>query len=168
METFIVFFLSYFIEAIIFWAYSDTFFPAKFSPQIRAAFLSASYAILLGFSFLKLTGLNLILYTLINFLLLYLLHRTKWYTACFHAIILSALMAACEILPIGILSVFTPTFLHHYDIFPYSLIFVIFSKGLFFIAAYLLIFSLKRKHIIPKKIGIAYCSYLLRLQQYLP
>ena len=56
METFIAFFLSYFIEAIIFWAYSDTFFPAKFSPQIRAAFLSASYAILLGFSFLKLTG----------------------------------------------------------------------------------------------------------------
>ena len=53
METFIVFFLSYFIEAIIFWAYSDTFFPAKFSPQIRAAFLSASYAILLGFSFLN-------------------------------------------------------------------------------------------------------------------
>ena len=53
METFIVFFLSYFIEAIIFWAYSDTFFPAKFSPLIRAAFLSASYAILLGFSFLK-------------------------------------------------------------------------------------------------------------------
>ena len=52
METFIAFFLSYFIEAIIFWAYSDTFFPAKFSPQIRAAFLSASYAILLGFSFL--------------------------------------------------------------------------------------------------------------------
>ena len=100
MDTFIVFFLSYFIEAIIFWAYSDTFFPAKFSPQIRAAFLSASYAILLGFSFLKLTGLNLILYTLINFLLLYLLHRTKWYTACFHAIILSALMAACEILSI--------------------------------------------------------------------
>ena len=50
MDTFIVFFLSYFIEAIIFWAYSDTFFPAKFSPQIRAAFLSASYAILLGFS----------------------------------------------------------------------------------------------------------------------
>lgn len=32
MDTFIVFFLSYFIEAIIFWAYSDTFFPAKFSP----------------------------------------------------------------------------------------------------------------------------------------
>ena len=86
METFIVFFLSYFIEAIIFWAYSDTFFPAKFSPLIRTAFLSASYAILLGFSFL--------------------------------------------------------------------LIF--------------LSFSLKRKHIIPKKIGIAYCSYLLRLQQYLP
>ena len=92
METFIVFFLSYFIEAIIFWAYSDTFFPAKFSPLIRTAFLSASYAILLGFSFLKVTGLNLILYTLINFLLLYLLHRTKWYTACFHAIILSALI----------------------------------------------------------------------------
>ena len=39
METFIAFFLSYFIEAIIFWAYSDTFFPAKFSPQIRAAFI---------------------------------------------------------------------------------------------------------------------------------
>ena len=50
METFIAFFLSYFIEAIIFWAYSDTFFPAKFSPQIRAAFLSATYAILLSFS----------------------------------------------------------------------------------------------------------------------
>ena len=106
-------------------------FSSQIFSQIRAAFLSASYAILLGFSFLKLTGLNLILYTLINFLLLYLLHRTKWYTACFHAIILSALMAACEILPIGILSVFTPNFLHHYDIFPYSLIFVIFSKGLF-------------------------------------
>ena len=151
METFIVFFLSYFIEAIIFWAYSDTFFPAKFSPQIRAAFLSASYAILLGFSFLKLTGLNLILHTLINFLLLYLLHRTKWYTACFHAIILSALMAACEILPIGILSVFTPTFLHHYNIFPYSLIFVIFSKGLFFIAAYLLIFFFKKETYHPQK-----------------
>ena len=71
--------------------------------------------------------------------------------ACFHAIILSALMAACEILPIGILSVFTPTFLHHYDIFPYSLIFVIFSKGLFFIAAYLLIFFFKKETYHPQK-----------------
>ncbi len=70
-------------------------------------------------------------------------------------------MAACEILPIGILSVFTPTFLHHYDIFPYSLIFVIFSKGLFFIAAYLLIFFFKKETYHPQKIGIAYCSYLL-------
>lgn len=33
METFIVFFLSYFIEAIIFWAYSDTFFQPNFLPK---------------------------------------------------------------------------------------------------------------------------------------
>ena len=151
MDTFIVFFLSYFIEAIIFWTYSETFFPAKVSALSRAASIGCSYAILLGFSFLNLTGLNLILYSLINFLLLYLFYETKWYTACFHAIILSALMSTCEILLIGILSVFTPTFLHHYDIFPYSLIFVIFSKGLFFIAAYLLIFFFKKETCHPQK-----------------
>ena len=151
MDVFIAFFLSYFIEAIIFWAYSNAFFPAKVPPLSRAVSLCGSYAVLLGFSFLNLTGLNLILYSLINFILLYLFYETKWYMACFHAIILSALMAACEILLIGILSIFTPTFLHHYGIFPYSLIFVIFSKGLFFIAAYLLIFFFKKEECSPQK-----------------
>ena len=136
---------------IIFLIYFGAFFPAKSSALHRSVVLGCSYAILLGFSFLNLSGLNLILYTLINFLLLYLLHRTKWYTACFHAIILSALMAACEILPIGILSGFNPTFLQYYDTFPYSFIFVIFSKGLFFIAAYLLIFFFKKEKYHPQK-----------------
>ncbi len=151
MDTFFAFFLSYFIEAIIFWIYSDAFFPTKFSTLSRAAALSCSYTVLLGFSFLNSTGLNLILYSLINFILLYLFYKTKWYTACFHTIILSALMSACEILLIGILSIFTPTFLHHYENFPYSLIFVIFSKGLFFIAAYLLIFFFKKEKCHPQK-----------------
>ena len=151
MDTFFAFFLSYFIEAIIFWIYSDAFFPTKFSTLSRTAALSCSYTVLLGFSFLNSTGLNLILYSLINFFLLYILYDIKWYTACFHAIVLSALMSACEILLIGILSIFTPTFLHHYDIFPSSLVFVIFSKGLFFIAAYLLMFSFKKETYYPQK-----------------
>lgn len=151
MDAFIAFILAYFIEAIIFWAYSGAFFPARFSPLSRAVSLCGSYAVLLGFSFLNLTGLNVILYSLINFILLYLFYETKWYTACFHAIIFSALMAACEFLPIGVLSVFTPTFLQHYNIFPYFLIFVIFSKGLFFIASYLLIFFFKKEECCPQK-----------------
>lgn len=72
MDTFFAFFLSYFIEAIIFWIYSDAFFPTKFSTLSRAVALSCSYTVLLGFSFLNSTGLNLILYSLVNFILLYL------------------------------------------------------------------------------------------------
>ena len=151
MNGFIAFILAYFIEAIIFWVYSGAFFPARFSPLIRAVSLCCSYAVLLSFSFLNLSGLNIILYSLINFILLYLLYETKWYTACFHAILLSALMSACEILPIGVLSVFTPTFLQHHNVFPYFLIFVFFSKGLFFIAAYLLIFFFKKETRHPQK-----------------
>ena len=60
-------------------------------------------------------------------------------------------MSACEILLIGILSIITPTFLQYYDTFPYSFIFVIFSKGLFFIAAYLLIFFFKKEKYHPQK-----------------
>ena len=168
MDAFIAFILAYFIEAIIFWIYSGAFFPARFSPLIRALSLCCSYAVLLGVSFLNLSGLNVILYTLINFILLCLFYETKWYTACFHAILFSALMSACEILPIGVLSIFTPTFLQHYNIFPYFLIFVFFSKGLFFIAAYLLIFFLKKKPAARKKTGIPCCSCLPRLQPCLP
>lgn len=151
MDKFFVYFSSYFIEAIIFLIYFGAFFPAKSSALHRSVALGCSYAILLGFSFLNLSGLNLILYALTNFLLLYLFYDVKWYTACFHAIVFSALMSACEILLIGILSIITPTFLQYYDTFPYSFIFVIFSKGLFFIAAYLLIFFFKKEKYHPQK-----------------
>ena len=111
MDKFFVYFSSYFIEAIIFLIYFGAFFPAKSSALHRSVALGCSYAILLGFSFLNLSGLNLILYALTNFLLLYLFYDVKWYTACFHAIVFSALMLACEILLIGILSIY-PAYLY--------------------------------------------------------
>ena len=140
MYTFFCFLLSYFIEAIIFWVYSDNLFLAKSSTLRRLVYLTCSYTGLFLLSSLGLNSLNLFLYSLINFILLYVLYDLKWYIAVFHSILISALMSACEMLLIGILSFLTPTFLLHFKSFPHFLIFILFSKGLFFIAVYLLTF----------------------------
>ena len=60
MDTFFAFFLSYFIEAIIFWIYSDAFFPTKFSTLSRAVALSCSYTVLLFFPKLNRIKFNFI------------------------------------------------------------------------------------------------------------
>lgn len=149
MDTFAIFLLAYFIEAIILWIYAETFFSFKFTVSRRVFSLTCLYTGLFLFSLLNLSALNLFLYSLINLLFLHTFYKTKWYISVFHTIILSALMSACELFSIGIISFFTPTFLQYYEKLPYSLIFVLFSKGLFFIAVYLLTFFFNKntKHL---------------------
>lgn len=135
---------AYFIEALIFLLYADAFFVPKSSFFKRLICLGGSYTGLIFLFSLNLSELNILLYSLINFILLNALYEMKWYLSAFHAIVLTALMSACEFLSISILSAFAPAFLHHYAEFPYAFLFVLFSKGLFYIAVYLLTFFFRK------------------------
>lgn len=147
MKNAICYFFSFFVEAIIVWQYSSNLYSAKRKFGIRFIVLCSFYFILFFISLFESMWLNVILYFLLNFIFFVTQYDLNYYTTLFHSSILTAVMGMSELIVYGITKRFTPHFLDNGRVFHHLLVFVVFSKLIFFAVIYILMHLLQK----PKK-----------------
>lgn len=146
MNTAICYFLSYLVESVILWLYASNLFAAKRPVKERLTVLGCVYFILFVISLFECRWLNAILFLLLNFCYLAVQFCLKWYSALFHSAIITTIMALCELMVYGIISLFSPHFFSKSSYFYNLAILTIFSKIIYFTIIYLLIHSLKEHY----------------------
>lgn len=143
MITLICYFFSFLVEAIILWQYTSTLFVPKHRVRTRLFFLCALYLILFAISMLGHTWLNALLYLAANFIFLITMYYLKWHMALFHAAVLTAVMSMCELAVYSIIGRFAPHFFTEAARSHNIILFVVFSKMIFFTVIYTLIHFLR-------------------------
>ncbi len=131
-------FFSLFAEAFILWQYAGTLFVRKRPAKIMLPVLAGLYLILFGVSRAGLTWLNVSMYLLVNALFLSIGYQMKWYAMLFHAAMLTAVMALCELPVYSVIERFSPHFYSNAAKLQNMLLFVVISKLIFFAIAYVL------------------------------
>lgn len=143
MANAVIYFLVFFIEAVIFWQYSSILFEPKYRPATRILVLCGLYLILFAASSLQFRWLNMTLYLIANFIFLATQYSLKWHSALFHSAILAAVMGMCELAVYSIVKYYTPHFYAESEYLHNMIIFTVFSKISFFTVIYVLIHFLK-------------------------
>ncbi|MEY8265502.1 GHKL domain-containing protein [Lachnospiraceae bacterium 64-25] len=143
MENTLCFVLSFLVEAIVLHQYSSTLFIPRYRIRTKLAVLCLLYLLLLAVSMLASTWLNIFMYLLANFIFLLTQYRLKWQAAFFHSAILTAVMAICELAVYNIIQYFVPHFFTEAAHFHNKIIFIFFSKMIFFTIIYLFMHFLK-------------------------
>ena len=138
-------FFTFLTEAVILWQYSSNLFTARRRPWMQFAMLSVFYLTMFAVSLLEYTWLNMTLYFVLNFIFLLTMYELKWYTALFHSAVITGVMAMCELTVYSMIERFSPHFLAGSGRFQNMMIFIIFSKMLFFTIVYILIHLWKRQ-----------------------
>lgn len=144
MKNIICYFFSFFVEAMILWQYSSHLFSAKRKPWEKTLMLCGLYFILFGVSLFESIWFNIILYFSLNFIFLITQCCLNWYTAVFHASILTAVMTTSELIVYGITKRFAPHFLNNNRDFYHLLLFSVFSKLIFFAVIFILMHLMKK------------------------
>ncbi len=132
-------FFTFLTEAVILWQYASNLFPARRRPWMRCAMLSVFYLAMFAASLLEHAWLNMTLYFVLNFVFLLVMYDLKWYAALFHSAVLAGVMGMCELTVYSMIERFSPHFLSGSGRLQNTLLFVIFSKMLFFTVVYILI-----------------------------
>lgn len=145
MENIICYFFCFFVEAIILHQYASTLFIPKRKARTILAVLCAFYFLLFAVSLFASTWLNIVMYLIVNFSFLITQYQLKWQSAFFHAAILTAVMALCELAVYSIVQHFVPHFYTDTAHFHSWIIFVIFSKMIYFTIVYIIMHFLKKR-----------------------
>lgn len=145
MESIICYFFSFFVEALILHQYASTLFISKCKARTILAVLCAFYFLLFAVSMFASTWLNIVMYLFINFSFLITQYQLKLRSAFFHAAILTAVMALCELAVYSIVQHFVPHFFTDTAHLHSRIIFVIFSKMLYFTIVYIFMHFLKKR-----------------------
>lgn len=143
MTNAVCYFFTFLIEAVILWQYSSNLFTARRRPWIQFAMLFIFYFTMFAVSLLEYKWLNMALYFVMNFIFLIAQYDLKWYSALFHSAVLAAVMGMCELTVYSTIERFSPHFLAESGQFQNMIIFIIFSKMIFFTIVYILIHLLK-------------------------
>lgn len=144
MQNAICYFFGFLVEAIILWQYSSTLFSAKRKLTTRFLILCGFYFILFFVSLLESMWLNAVFYFLLNFIFFVTQYDSNRYTALFHSSILIAVMGMSELIVYGITKRFTPHFLDNGRVFQHLLVFMVFSKLIFFAIIYILMHLMQK------------------------
>lgn len=83
------------------------------------------------------------LYLLANFIFFITQYRIKFHAAIFHSALIAAVMGMCELLIYNLIEHFTPHFFAQVEQFHNTIIFILFSKILFFTVIYMITHLLK-------------------------
>lgn len=134
---------SFFIEGIVLWQYASRLFEPKREAKERIVSLGILYLGLCFMTMFQSRPLNTVLYILVNFIIFTAHYSVKWYSAGFHAAILTAIMGFCEMVPYYIIEYFVPSFFIKSDVCSIYL-FAVFSKISFLVISNLLIRFLKK------------------------
>lgn len=145
MENIICYFFSFLVEAIILHQYASTLFISKWKARTTLTVLCAFYFLLFAVSMFASTWLNIVMYLFVNFSFLITQYQLKLRSAFFHAAILAAVMALCELAVYSIVQHFVPNFFTDTAHFHSRIIFVIFSKMIYFTIVYLIMHFLKER-----------------------
>ena len=143
MSNAVCYFFAFLIEAVILWQYSSSLFTARRKPHIQFAMLLLFYLTMFAISLLEHKWLNVTLYFILNFIFLLTQYDLKWYSALFHSAVIAAVMGMCELTVYSTMERFSPHFLAESGQFQNMVIFIIFSKMIFFTIVYILIHLLK-------------------------
>lgn len=138
MENIIFYFLCFIVEAIILLQYASRLFIAKHSSKKIITILCILYIFLFVVSLFNIKWLNMSLYLLANFIFLFTQYNLKYYSAFFHSTLLAAVMGMCELIVYSLIQRFTPHFFAHVEYFHNTIVFIIFSKILFFSTIYII------------------------------
>lgn len=130
MKNIICYLLGFSVEAAILYQYASTLFIPRHKTKTKFAVLCSLYFILFAASLLGSTWLNAFMYLLANFIFLITQYSLKWLSAFFHSVMLTAVMGICELPVYSIIHPSAPSF-------PNMIIFVIFSKMIFFTIIYI-------------------------------
>ncbi|RKI90724.1 ATP-binding protein [Parablautia intestinalis] len=139
----VCYFFTFMIEAVILWQYSTNLFTARRRPWMQFAMLFIFYFTMFSVSLLEYKWLNMTLYFVMNFIFLFTQYDLKWYSALFHSAVIAAVMGMCELTVYSTMERFSPHFLAESGQFQNMIIFIIFSKMIFFTIVYILIHVLK-------------------------
>lgn len=157
MNNAIYYFLAYLIEGIIFWQYTSNLFPSvnndlraphtrKWLETRKIIALILLYLFLFSISVIEIKWLNAVLFFLANYIYLLTQYQLKSILSLFHSSILTAIMGMCELISYYIILYYSPNFFVKPS-HPQSLaIFGIFSKTLYLLIVYILIYFLKGKN----------------------
>lgn len=145
MELIIFYLLCFLIEAVILFQYASCLFSSKRSIKNTICVLGILYAVLFIVSLFNIKWLNMGLYLLVNFIFLVTQYRTKVHVAIFHSALIAAVMSMCELLVYNFIEHFTPHFFAQVEHFHNTIVFILFSKILFFTVIYMITHLLKRQ-----------------------
>jgi len=145
MESVIFYLLCFLIEAVITLEYASELFIAKKSVQLRLTVLVFLYCILFAISLLDMKWLNMGLYFIVNVIFFLTQYKIQPLSAFFHSAILSAVMGMCELSVYSIIERFVPHFFSQVNDFHNTILFIVFSKVLFFSIIYILMHFFKSR-----------------------
>ncbi len=124
MPNIVIYLLSFGIEGVILYQYASTLFTPRRRTGIRLVCLCFLYFFLFAISMFHSTWLNTFMYLLANFVFLITKYRLSMPSSLLHSVLLTAIMGICE------LTIFITPF-HN------MLLFIIFSKLIFFTIIYI-------------------------------
>lgn len=145
MAKIILLFFSFLVEAVIYWQYTALLFEPKCSAKKKVMMLSLLYMFLFLISLAGKTWLNVSAFFLVNAFLFFTQCSLTILSACFHSVMLTAIMGVSELILYGITLQFAPQFSVNTSENFQLVFFTVFSKLLFFAIIYPL------AHIINKR-----------------
>lgn len=143
MEQTVALSFSLLVEVIILWQYTSNLFIPSHSNEQKLFLLVGLYTLLFLFSLFEITWFNIVLYFIANIIYIYTQFQINLSLTCFHAGILTAIMGLSELSILGIISQFAPNF--SIDTKIGLVLYMIFSKMLFFVIVYLLSHFFRRR-----------------------
>ena len=145
MERIILYLFAYLTEGYIVFRYASCFFTPRYRTATRLLTLGLLYIVMAFFAIWEISWLNVILFIILNGIFLFSQYRLSFSQGILHLALLTALMAASEIVVYSIVSRFAPHFYTNPQSSLAMALFGIFSKLLFFLAAYLLMLTAGKK-----------------------
>lgn len=138
MKDILFYFFCYTVEAVIMWQYSSSLFISKHSSKARGFILIMCYFISFLLSFFNQFFVNILSFLVINFIFLYTQYQLKCEITLFHSAAVTAIMAMSELVPYGIISLFSFHFLSDPSLFHNKILFAVLGKLLYFSIIYIL------------------------------
>lgn len=147
MNIILFYMLIFIIEAAIIFLYTLNMFHAKLTKWQNFLVLSLTYTGLFAVSLSKNYALNIASFVLANYIYIYFVYQTPIGSSLFHAIISTAIMGMCELIPYSIMPHYMPTFFSAMDSFRNIVILTVFSKTFYFVTMLIIsqVFSHKYK-----------------------
>jgi len=160
MEQTVALSFSLLVEAIVLWQYTSNLFIPSHSNRQKLFLLVGLYTLLFLFSLLGITWFNIMLYFIASVTYIYSQFQINLLLACFHSGILTAIMGLSELSILGTISQFAPNF--PIDTKIGLVLYMIFSKMLFFVIVYLLSHFFRRREY-PYDSSLNYTDFVLIL-----